>query len=98
MHMPGAFRLVALEEALPVAVRRLVRAGVRGRDLPVDGDADPLERRREELPIGIRERRELESAPSQLRKRAGNLRERLPRGKGVAERALLPRRDQKLFL
>src|SRR4029079_5175313 len=77
---------------------RLVRTGVGGGHLAVDGNADALERRSEEVRIRVRERNELEPTAPQLGERAGHLREGPPRGQRLAERVLLAGGNTEHFL
>ena len=84
---PSAVDVVALEERVPSAVRRLVGAACRAVIVSVDRHADLLDRGREEVRIRVREDRELPAARPQLLELAGNLGERWPGRKRLGERA-----------
>ena len=74
-----------LEELQPVPVARLVRVDLRRDDRKLEGNADPRDRRLDEVAIGVREERELPAARACLFEGRANLR------KGTPTRAELPR-------
>ncbi len=89
MHVPRPVGAGSAEELLPVAVGGLVRADLRRDDALVDRDTEVAERGRQEVGIGVRERRQLPAAGAQLGEGAGNLGKRLPTGERLAERVLV---------
>jgi hypothetical protein len=97
VHVALAIRVELLEEALPVAVRGLVRTRLRRGDGALDRHADARDRRGQEIGVGIREEHEVEAAAAEVGECSRNLGERSPRREGVAEGALLLRSEGQVF-
>ena len=81
--------VVGLEEPLPVAGLRLVRAHVLGRDDQVERHAEPLLRLDHQRMVDVGEDREAPAAPAQLLERLRHLRVRRPVRQRLRERAAL---------
>src|SRR5919201_3035854 len=87
VHVAFARHVDLCEEALPVRMPRLVGADLGGDDRELEGNADLLHRRLDEITVGVRQDGELPASGARRFERRTDLRERLPRGQRTGERS-----------